>query len=157
MCFVGAAASSNCGRRRRACLTTVNRRLIVIGDSIAVPQTSPSPWAACVSPTENSAPATCTGSHSFVPRVRSRMSMFPPTSRGGTIEGSPRRGALDVHRSGHRVHAREVQLRHIGDGGGAAQLAAARIHYLERHRLPRRDAKDRLPPVVPPAGVGPPG
>ena len=32
-----------------------------IGDSIAVPHTSPSPWAACVSPIENSAPFTFTG------------------------------------------------------------------------------------------------
>jgi hypothetical protein len=53
--------------------------------SIAVPQTSPSPWAAWVSPTEKSAPATSTGSQSSVPVPMSRTSMLPPTRRGGTM------------------------------------------------------------------------
>ena len=55
-----------------------------IGLSIAVPQTSPSPCAAWVSPTESSAPGTSTGSSRTLPAPRSRMSMLPPTRRGGT-------------------------------------------------------------------------
>ena len=52
------------GRRRPASFTRSKVSTTVIGLSIAVPQTSPSPWAAWVSPTENKAPATSTGRYS---------------------------------------------------------------------------------------------
>ena len=57
--------------------------------SMAVPQTSPSPCAAWVSPIENSAPGTSTGRYSTVPADRARMSRWPPTRRGGTTEWWP--------------------------------------------------------------------
>ena len=60
-----------------------------IAVSTAVPQTSPSPIAACVSPTENSAPSTPTGRYSVQPGCRCLMSMLPPQRRGGTIEWLP--------------------------------------------------------------------
>ena len=63
---------------------------VVIGHSIAVPPTSPSPCAACPSPRYSSAPSTFTGRYSVEPAVRSLQSMFPPASaRGGIVECSP--------------------------------------------------------------------
>ena len=56
---------------------------------MAVPHTSPSPCAAWVSPTENSAPATSTGRNNSVPCARSRISILPPTRRGGTTLCNP--------------------------------------------------------------------
>ena len=57
-----------------------------IGASIAVPQTSPRPWAACVSPIEKSAPSTKTGKYTVVPATRWGSSMLPPLARGGMVE-----------------------------------------------------------------------
>jgi hypothetical protein len=56
---------------------------------MAVPHTSPSPIAAWVSPTENSAPSTPTGRNRVVPTCRCFVSMLPPQRVGGTIECSP--------------------------------------------------------------------
>ncbi|CAB4759684.1 unannotated protein [freshwater metagenome] len=61
----------------------------LMGLSIAVPHTSPSPCAACVSPSESSAPVTSTGNKSSVPSAISRISILPPTRRGGTTECRP--------------------------------------------------------------------
>jgi hypothetical protein len=60
-----------------------------IGHSIAVPLTSPSPWAACPSPTESNAPSTGIGSHSVLPATSSRQSRLPPCGRGGIVECRP--------------------------------------------------------------------
>src|SRR6266487_663738 len=53
--------------------------------STAVMQTSPSPWAKCPSPVENSAPLRYTGRKSFEPAVNCFTSKFPPHSRGGMV------------------------------------------------------------------------
>ena len=63
-----------------------------IAVSTAVPQTSASPIAEWVSPTENSAPTTPIGSSRVVPARRCVMSMFPPHREGGTIECGPGSG-----------------------------------------------------------------
>ena len=73
-----------------------------IAVSTAVPQTSPSPIAACVSPTENSAPSTPTGRYSVHPGCRCLMSMLPPQRRGGTIEWLPGLGGGDADRARER-------------------------------------------------------
>jgi hypothetical protein len=63
---------------------------VVIGHSIAVPPTSPSPCAACPSPRYSSAPSTFTGRYSVEPATSSLQSIFPPASaRGGRVECSP--------------------------------------------------------------------
>ena len=54
--------------------------------------TSPSPWRACPSPAEKSAPSTGIGRKSVVPATSSLQSMFPPQRRGGTSECSPGSG-----------------------------------------------------------------
>ena len=59
-------------------LRTVRRTVACIEVSIAVPHTSPSPWAAWPSPSENSAPGAETGRKTFVPAVRCFVSMLPP-------------------------------------------------------------------------------
>ena len=65
--------------------------------STAVPQTSASPMAAWVSPTEKRAPSTPTGRYRVVPARRCLMSRFPPQSDGGTIECCPgSRGATPM-------------------------------------------------------------
>ncbi len=56
----------------------------VIGDSIPVPHTSPSPCAAWQSPIEKSAPGTNTGSRAVEPATRSLVSMFPRWRAAGT-------------------------------------------------------------------------
>ena len=89
MCRVTGPGVSKRGKARFAPFSTSKVSSTVMALSIAVPQTSPSPCAAWVSPTENSPPATSTGSHSTVPAARSRTSRLPPTRRGGTTECSP--------------------------------------------------------------------
>ena len=62
------------------------------GHSIAVPETSPWPWAAWPSPTERSAPSTGIGRKSDVPATSSLQSMLPPHLRGGIVEWMPASG-----------------------------------------------------------------
>ena len=57
--------------------------------SIPVPQTSPSPCAKWTSPSESSAPGTCTGRSSVEPATSRRMSRLPPVSRGGIVRRPP--------------------------------------------------------------------
>src|SRR5579884_559794 len=83
------AGRSNCGASTVTSFRTLRRRTTSIAVSIAVPQTSPSPCAACVSPSENSAPSTPTGRKSVTPGFRCFVSMFPPKRDGGTIECAP--------------------------------------------------------------------
>ena len=78
-----------CGAGGAAFLMRSNDNIADMGLSMAVPHTSPSPWAAWVSPTENSAPGTSTGRNSSVPAAMSRVSMLPPTLRGGMTECDP--------------------------------------------------------------------
>src|SRR5579862_6162965 len=59
--------------------------LTLIGDSMAVPHTSPSPCATCGSPIEYSAPFTLIGRYSSTPSLRSRISMLPPVAYGGMV------------------------------------------------------------------------
>ena len=54
-----------------------------------MPHTSPSPWAAWVSPIDNNAPSTSTGRRKTVPADISLISKFPPTFLGGTTECNP--------------------------------------------------------------------
>jgi hypothetical protein len=55
--------------------------------SMAVPATSPSPWAAWPSPMLSSAPGTATGRYRTEPPTSSLQSMLPPpTARGGMVE-----------------------------------------------------------------------
>ena len=85
------------------------------GDSIAVPETSPSPCAACPSPAEKSAPSTGIGRKSVVPATSSLQSMLPPQRRGGIVEwtpgssggipSTPRNGASRTARSGAAADA----------------------------------------------------
>ena len=67
------------------------RSVASIPHSIAVTQTSPSPWAACGSPHEKSAPSHQTGSQSVEPAIKWRQSTFPPPLCGGN--GSKRPGS----------------------------------------------------------------
>jgi hypothetical protein len=68
---------------------TERRKETSIAVSMAVPQTSPSPCAEWVSPTENSAPSTPTGRYRVVPTRRCLVSILPPQREGGTIERGP--------------------------------------------------------------------
>ena len=90
-----------------------------------VPQTSPSPWAKWRSPTETSAPSTCTGSVIREPATSWRMSRLPPISRGGIV----RRPALA---SGWDCRFRQL----VGNGGAGIRerLLALRdrLHQLLR-------------------------
>src|ERR1700679_882649 len=63
--------------------------LTLIGDSMAVPQTSPSPCATCGSPIEYSAPFTLIGRDRSPPPPRSRISIFPPVAYGGMVLKAP--------------------------------------------------------------------
>ena len=89
LCRVTGPGVRKRGNFRSAPFSSSKVSVTAIALSIAVPQTSPSPCAAWVSPTENSPPATSTGSHSIDPFARSLMSRLPPTRRGGTTECSP--------------------------------------------------------------------
>ena len=51
----------NLGKLSFMSFSTSNLTVTFMGLSIAVPQTSPSPWAAWASPMENNAPGTSTG------------------------------------------------------------------------------------------------
>ena len=70
-------------------MRTVSRTSARIGVSIAVPQTSPSPWAAWPSPIDSRAPSWKTGRNSVAPAVRWRVSMLPPWRSGGIVERGP--------------------------------------------------------------------
>ena len=65
-----------------------------------MPQTSPSPCAACASPAEKSAPSTGIGRKSVVPATSSLQSMFPPQRRGGIVECTPAPAAASRARRG---------------------------------------------------------
>jgi hypothetical protein len=67
----------------------------------------------------------------------------------GDLQRVARRGALDEHRPGDRVDAREVELDQIGRGRLAVQLARGGIDGLEVHHLAGRDAQRRRERVVP--------
>ena len=60
-----------------------------MGHSMAVWQTSPSPCAACPSPTENRAPGISIGKNNELPGTSSLQSMLPPERRGGWVEWRP--------------------------------------------------------------------
>src|SRR5947207_2494791 len=75
---------------------------------MAVPQTSPSPCAACPSPMLSRAPSWNTG--------RKRVAWLR------TLDGD---GAVDL------VHAREIERGDVGDGRRGGQLAAAGIEQVE--------------------------
>ncbi len=62
------------------------------GHSIAVCETSPSPWRACPSPAEKSAPSTGIGRNRVVPATSSVQSMLPPQRRGGAVGCTPGSG-----------------------------------------------------------------
>lgn len=82
---------------------TLSRTATSIDVSIAVPQTSPSPWAAWVSPSENSAPSTPTGRYSVVPGPRYLTSMLPPQRDGGTTGWDD--AVAEVHLAARRIDA----------------------------------------------------
>ena len=79
------AIGHSSGRSSRTSSVTVAST----GASIAVPETSPSPCAACPSPAEKSAPSTGIGRKSVVPATSSLQSMLPPQRRGGIVECTP--------------------------------------------------------------------
>src|SRR5439155_18579744 len=87
-----AAVSARGASSRRSSRTVSVSSARVSGHSIAVPDTSPSPWRACPSPAENSAPSTGIGRYSVVPATSSLQSMFPPQRRGGDVECTPGSG-----------------------------------------------------------------
>ncbi len=103
--------------------------------STAVPHTSPSPIAACVSPTEKSAPSTPTGRYRVVPARRCLMSRLPPQVDGGTIECSPGSGSATPIVPGNgsngsvipsakrtrRVSASTCEMRSHGSGYSSAR------------------------------------
>jgi hypothetical protein len=62
--------------------------------SIAVPQTSPSPWAACGSANETNPPSTLTGRWRIDPAFSSLLSILPPKYCGGIIVCFPFLGAV---------------------------------------------------------------
>ena len=79
-----AAGVSQAGKRGRQPSRRRPTRTVALPPvSIAEMHTSPSPWAKWRSPSDSSAPGTCTGSSSRLPTTRSRTSMLPPFSRGG--------------------------------------------------------------------------
>ena len=84
------AGVRNSGVERPAPRSSPKRSVTSPAHSMPVPDSSPSPCAACRSPTENRAPATSTGSQSVLPATSCRMSMLPPTCRGGAVGCGPR-------------------------------------------------------------------
>src|SRR3984893_1152445 len=72
-------------RRLARPLCSLKRTTAVAPISTAVTQTSPSPWAKCPSPVENSPPSLNTGRNSFAPLVNCLTSKLPPFSRGGKV------------------------------------------------------------------------
>ena len=124
-------AVRNSGAVTRTSLRTLSRTAARIGVSIAVPQTSPSPWAACPSPRLNNAPGTCTGSHRTDPAVRWRVSMLPPVTSGGIVlraspagatPSSPQNGASGMRipgRNSAATRSRRV-IRRYGSGNSSA-------------------------------------
>ena len=87
-------------RRAAVCSIRSNFKATRMGLSMAVPQTSPSPCAACVSPTEKSAPATSMGRNSSVPCAMSRTSMLPPDAARWNDAVLPGLGGRDPDRAG---------------------------------------------------------
>ena len=85
MCATGVVS----GRPEKSSASPNVRSTRVIGHSIAVPPTSPSPWAAWPSPVENRAPSTGIGRYSVLPATSSLQSRFPPCQRGGIVECRP--------------------------------------------------------------------
>jgi hypothetical protein len=88
----GARYAGSSGAQRGA-FRSSKRRVTAASTSIPVPQTSPSPCAKWTSPTEKSAPGTCTGRSNVEPAVSRRMSRLPPFSRGGIVRRPPAAGS----------------------------------------------------------------
>ena len=124
-----------------------------IGHSIAVPETSPSPWAAWPSPVENSAPSTSIGRYSVVPLTSSLQSRFPPDA-----PRRDRRVASPGSSGAHAHHAEERLQRH-----GVAELVDAVTPSVERVGVDdavaddARGARSTATPTRPRAGPSGPG
>ena len=129
--------SSEAGVRGAAAWCTENLTVTAPAISIAEPQTSPSPWAKCRSPAENSAPETCTGRKSRLPTTRCRMSRLPPFSRGGIVLNPAAAKAGTA--PGASVSAKGSR---VPPGSARAPVARASTRAKVRHRahprMPRR-------------------
>ena len=114
--------------------------------SMAVMQTSPSPWAKCPSPAEYSPPATATGMNRREPFVSCLASTFPQFSRGGMVRSpslamTPPAGAAS-------------------SGSGGAAIPPRRAYSASRAVHSFNCACDGASPAVPindPSGMRTPG
>ena len=160
----GPAASSRASSLRRKVSSARS-----IGHSIAVPATSPSPWAAWPSPHENSAPSTSIGRYSVEPldelaavevpaadarrdrRVASpgaagAMPMTPRNGRSGTV-------VAELVATGHR---RRVELVRVDDAvaDDAQALVPRGVQPPARHAAPRRRGRARRSRSAAPSRAG---
>ena len=87
---------SSIGSGRRRFLTTVSSTSTSPGISRPQTETSPSPIAACKSPSPNSAPGTLTGSHRVLPAVIILQSILPPWLSGVPQEMASPAGATPI-------------------------------------------------------------
>ncbi len=112
---------------------TPSRTVTAAAISIPVPHTSPSPCAKWTSPSESSAPGTCTGRSSVEPATSRRMSRLPPVSRGGIVRSPPAAAAgtaLLGHRSATgppaaRIRSSRARCRSISACEGATPITPA--------------------------------
>ena len=109
---------------------------------MAVPQTSPSPWAAWVSPIENKA-QTKTGDICRPAKAGRRKPL------DGDFQRVTGFGPLDIDGTGHRVDFAKIQGCHISDSAVRRQLARRAVVALELDRFTRGHPKGRDKRVVP--------
>ena len=114
-----------------------------IGASTAVPDTSPSPCAACVSPIENKAPSTKTGKYTVVPAVMWRLSMFPPFALGGIVTNIESvAGATPITPGNGRrgIVIRSVNATSVAPGAIANVLRYGSVNSSDRNPNPGKTA-----------------
>ena len=87
---------SSTGSWIRRSLRTSSRTAIEPETSTPVPQTSPSPMAACRSPAANSAPSWATGRYTTVPAPMRRVSRLPPCTPGVAVDTGAPAGATPM-------------------------------------------------------------
>src|SRR5919197_3639369 len=110
-CATQLSASSVTGQRACRPLTRSNRTLTSPAISTPVPQISPSPIAACMSPTANIPPGWRTGKWTFAPGPWRWSSRLPPCSPANAFVSSSPPGR-DADDADHRPRAKSDPVRH---------------------------------------------
>ncbi len=136
---------SSHGQRTGKSLRTRRRSVTWPPVSTPVPETSPSPITACISPIPNSAPGWWMGRYTVVPVVTNAQSRFPPWDPGTTVEIAPSRGATPMTPSiGLTGSLRDPQV---------ATLASIRTSRVRDTRT--RSPRNPMPGVVTVRPCGP--